>query len=348
MRISEFGSRIKKKTPFALHSAPRNRHSAIVVLLLLFLAGCQKEGGTVFSIAVHPTRPDVLYLSSGKGLFKTTDAGKNWSRVEGGLGPFQILSIAVNPAMPSLIYVGTFSDGVYRSSDGGRSWMLINAGMREYVSVVNAVVIDPQNPQTLYAGTTMGAYKSLDNGMMWDRISVGLDSLFVVCMAVDPRNPMRIYAGTSGGVYRSVDGGKRWATVNSGMIEKTREHAMALGVNALAFDPATPGRLFAATAQGLYESRDGGEGWKRQAIAEPFVLSVALGRGVPAPVYAGTNHGLYLSSNDGADWKKVHDQEVRTIAVDPSRPEVAYIGTGDGIFKTESGGNQWTRLAAPQ
>jgi len=338
--------RMRNNFLFALQSEIRNPKSAIATffLALLFLAGCQRGVGTIFSIAIHPNRSEVIYLSSEKGLFKTTDGGNSWNPVEGGLGTFPILSIAINPAVPSILYVGTFSDGVYRSTDAGRNWALINAGMRDYVMVVNSVVIDPKNPQTLYAGTTMGSYKSLDNGVMWERISTGLDSVFVVCMAVDPHNPSLIYAGTSGGVYKSVDGGQRWATSNGGMIAKEREHAMALGINALTFDPSTPGRLFAATAQGLYESRDGGEQWTDRKIPERFVLSVAIDPGTPSSIYAGTNRGLYLSRDEGGNWEKLSDQEVRTIAIDPIRSEVVYIGTGSGLFKSEDNGKGWSRV----
>jgi photosystem II stability/assembly factor-like uncharacterized protein len=347
--------RIEKKSIFDLYSAIRNGpgkgtatrpHSAIVSLLLtlLLLAGCQKGVGTIYSIAIHPNRSEVIYLSSEKGLFKTTDGGNRWSPVEGGLGTFPILSIAINPALPSILYVGTFSDGVYRSTDAGRTWSLINAGMRDYVMVVNSVVIDPKNPHILYSGTTMGSYKSVDNGVMWERISAGLDSVFVVCMAVDPHNPSVIFAGTSGGVYRSRDGGQRWSTSNSGMIVKEREHAMALGINALTFDPSTPGRLFAATAQGLYESRDGGDRWVDRKIPERFVLSVAVRPGTPTSLYAGTNRGLYVSRDDGGGWEKLSEHEVRAIVIDPVRPEVVYIGTGSGLFKTEDGGKGWRRV----
>lgn len=222
--------------------------------------------------------------------------------------------------------------------------MLINAGMRDYISVVNTLAIDPKDPEILYAGTTMGAYKSIDNGIMWERISTGFNSIFIVSIAVDPTNPALLFAGTSGGVYKSSDGGQHWATSNSGMIEKEHEDSMALGVNALAFDPATPGRLFAATAQGLYESRDSGEQWERQAIPEPFVLSVAVGPGRPAPVYAGTNHGLYLYREDKGRWEKIGEQEVRTIVIDPLHPERIYLGGGSGLFRTEDGGKTWRRI----
>src|SRR5581483_3241652 len=143
-------------------------------LLVLLLSGCQKEKPVVASIAVHPDRPEVLYSALNKGLYKSTDRRATWKAIEEGLGTFQILSIAINPAVPSTLYVGTFSDGVYRSVDSGRNWALINSGMRDYIAVVNALAVDPKTPTTLYAGTTMGVYKSLDNGGSWERITTGL------------------------------------------------------------------------------------------------------------------------------------------------------------------------------
>jgi len=310
-----------------------------VVVPLLY--GCQKQVGTVFALAIHPKHPDILYLSSDKGLYKTSDAGKSWSRVESGLGTFQILSIAINPLMPSTLYVGTFSDGVYRSADGGRNWMLVNTGMRDYIAVVNAIAIDPQQPAVLYAGTTMGIYKSLDNGGNWERISTGLNSVFVVALAVDPENPDVVYAGTSGGVYKSRDGGARWAISNTGMVEKGPENSMGLGVNAIAFDPRHSGRLFAATAQGLFESRDSAEKWIKREIPDSFVLTVAVQKGPPSLIYAGTNRGLYLSRDDGEHWQKITTQEIRTIVMDPASPGVIYLGTGNGLFRSDDEGKGW-------
>lgn len=324
--------------------------------LLGFLGGCQKEAPTIHSIAVHPNRPDILYLSTDKGLYKTTDGGVKWNLLREGLGTFQILSLAINPAIPSTLYAGTFSDGVYRSTDGGRNWMLINNGMKDYIAVVNAIAINPQNPDVLYAGTTMGAYRSRDNGGSWERISTGLDSLYVVSLVINPKNPDLLYAGTSGGIYRTNNGGMQWSASNKGLMVDMRISAMSLGVNSIAFDPKDPAHLYTGTAKGLYQSRDGGSTWKRsdQGIDELFVTAVApapaengqkiQGADDPAPLlYAGTNRALY-QSRDGERWEKILEKDISAITFDPQRSEVLYIGTGNGIFRSEDRGKSWTEI----
>ena len=317
--------------------------------LFFFLLGCQKGGPAVSAIAIHPGRPEILYLSSNKGFHKSIDQGATWSPIEEGLGTFQILSVVINPAIPSTLYVGTFSDGVYRSVDSGRHWALINSGMRDYIAVVNGLAINPKNPTTLYAATTMGAYRTLDNGGSWERIVEGLDSLFIVSLAVDPENPAIVYAGTSGGIYKSLDAGAHWKASNQGLIKERRADAMSLGINSIAIDPEKPDSVYVGSARGFFLSRNRGESWTQiekgeKGINDLFITSVVISRDQPKTIYAGTNRGLYQSRNEGENWEKISPFDVSAIAIDPLKPEVVYIGTGNGLFKSENGGKGWTEV----
>ncbi len=313
----------------------------------LFLPGCQKGGPAVSSIAIHPNRPEILYFSSDKGLHKSLDQGTTWKSMEEGLGTYQILSIAINPAVPSTLYVGTFSDGVYRSVDNGRNWGLINNGMRDYIAVVNALAIDPKTPTILYAGTTMGVYKSVDNGGSWERTSVGLDSLFTVALAIDPENPSLLYAGTSGGIYKSADAGATWKTSNQGLVKETRVNAMSLGINSIAIDPEKPDSVYVGSARGFYLSRNRGESWikiDKGGIEDPFITTVVVSRTQPKTLYAGTNRGLYQSLDEGEKWEKIGEIDINAIAIDPLRPDVVYAGSGRGLFKSEDRGKIWAEV----
>jgi photosystem II stability/assembly factor-like uncharacterized protein len=314
---------------------------------LLSLAGCQKGGPTISAIAIHPSRSEILYLSSNKGFHKSTDQGATWNPIEEGLGTFQILSIVINPAVPSTLYVGTFSDGVYRSVDSGRNWALINSGMRDYIAVVNGLAINPKNPTTLYAATTMGAYRTLDNGGSWERTSDGLDSLFTVAVAVDPENPSIVYAGTSGGIYKSIDAGAHWKAANQGLVLERRADAMSLGVNSIAIDPKRPEWVYVGSARGLFLSRDKGESWNNidhKGITDPFITTVVINPTQPQTIYAGTNRGLYQSRDAGEKWEKISRFDISAIAIDPVRTEVIYIGTGQGLFRSENGGKVWAEV----
>ncbi len=305
------------------------------------LFGCQRASIQV--VAVHPERPDVLYVAPSQGLLKSGDGGRTWKRADRGLGTFQVLSLAIHPTIPSTLYAGTYSDGVYRSVDGGQHWMAMHNGMQDYIAVVNALRFSPQDPSILYAATTMGIYKTTDQAASWRRISVGLESLFVVSLAVHPQNPLQLYAGTSGGVYRSDDAGEHWRTVNHGLIAEARVNAMSLGVNDMAFDPRN--RIVIATARGLYQRLDDGAPWTAipTDAGDRFVATITAtpeGR-----LYAGHSKGLYVATvSSEMRWKRLAPHSIRAVAIHPHRPETIYIGTGEGLFKSDNGGATWTHL----
>src|SRR5262245_5405925 len=73
----------------------------------------------VRALAVHPLRPEVLYLGSERGLFRSGDAAETWSRVESPLNGKQLWSILLHPGRPELLLAGTCPPRLYRSEDGG-------------------------------------------------------------------------------------------------------------------------------------------------------------------------------------------------------------------------------------
>lgn len=123
----------------------------------------EKLGGglsdkSILALAVHPQRAATLYAGTSAGLYVSEDGGANWLAV-GGLGNVEVHAVsfdsAANPARP-LIYVGTTS-GVFKSLNDGASWVHMNDGMAASVS---SVLIDPQQPSIVYAGTlSSGLFK---------------------------------------------------------------------------------------------------------------------------------------------------------------------------------------------
>src|SRR5207245_4854736 len=97
----------------------------------------------------------------------------------------------------------------------------------------------PQMPTTLYAGTDVGVFKSIDGGGSWGAVNTGLPASSVNVLTIDPQMPATLYAGTDVGVSKSTDGGGSWGAVNTGFP--------ASSVYALAIDPQTPATLYAGT-----------------------------------------------------------------------------------------------------
>jgi len=136
---------------------------------------------TVYTIAIDPTDSQTIYAGTFGGIFKSSDGGSTWNAANSGITDNDFTSIAVDPAYNQTVYAATAiimsnaqprsSTGatapappavgsVFKSDDGGKSWQAAIKGMA--VTNVNALVVDPTNSQTVYAGTTSGGlYKAV-------------------------------------------------------------------------------------------------------------------------------------------------------------------------------------------
>jgi photosystem II stability/assembly factor-like uncharacterized protein len=313
--------------------------------------GCTRGEPTIFAVAVHPANSQIIYVSSSKHPVKTRDGGATWTPISEGLEHSQVLAFAIDPAGPSTIYAGTFANAIYKSSDGGQRWRPANVGMKEHVSVVNALAIHPRDSQQVYAGTTVGVFRSTDGGASWVETVAGMESVYVVAVAIDPRSPDVMFAGTSGGMYRSEDGGARWTIINEGLIKGQVGTAMSLGVNAISVNPDDPLQLVIATGKGLFVSANRGATWQPRAAGSGTSFMTALQRDPadPSRLYAGGDQGVFVSTDGGNTWTAVSSDPkpgiVRSLAVDPSSSGVVYAGTQRGLFKSIDGGATWSHIS---
>jgi len=119
-------------------------------------------------------------------------------------------------------------------------------GDNEWVSIgpeggyVQAFAINPQSPDTLYAGTTSGIFKSTNGGTNWT--PMGPTSTYVQALAINPQAPETLYAGTTNGIFKSTNGETNWAAINTGLTNTN--------VNVLAINPPIPETLYAGTLGG--------------------------------------------------------------------------------------------------
>ncbi|MGH7391767.1 MAG: WD40/YVTN/BNR-like repeat-containing protein [Candidatus Rokuibacteriota bacterium] len=298
-------------------------------------------GGVVVALMPHPLEPETLYLAAfGGGVYRSVDGGRRWSTVTNGLDELTVLTLALDPVSPRVIYAGTDA-GVFVSRNGGTTWRRTGAAVAH--RNIRSLLVSPTRPTVLYAATDQGIQWSWDGGVTWAPRSAGITSSDVRVLRIDPARPARFFAAGFGGVLRSDDEGRSWSPANRGLGD--------LRVRALALDPARPGVLYAGTAgRGIFETVDGADHWRpiNEGLRNLTVLSLLVaGSG---DRFAGTVGGVYRRPASASKWELV-GEDVLTLTVtfvtnDPHRPGTVYAGTGGLVFVSEDRGRRWRELDA--
>lgn len=234
------------------------------------------------ALKVDPVTPTTIYAGTdGGGVFQSIDSGANWTAFSNGLTTLSVRDLAIyNPPLPAtpVIYAGTTGGGTYRTDNDpptcpcpNGNWSSANNGLDPaFLGGVNvdALVVDPANPATIYAGGTgalniiiwvfhVGVWRKDDPGN-WFQVgrnatngtpilapSTGLDNMQVLDLAIDPTATTDIYAATNGGgIYRSTNSGTSWASFNT-------VDTSALAVNSIALNSL---RLYIGTSNGVFRS----------------------------------------------------------------------------------------------
>lgn len=273
--------------------------------------------------------------------------------------------------MSRTLIVATDGQAVMRTHDDGKSWYRINIRQDlEYDDRVRCLLVDPANPEALFAGAEKGLFYSADRGVHWSRIDCALNGYAVWKLVASESDPKVIYAGTGAPTraifFRSRDGGKTWERTSLEMPE------LCAGVNrprmlALAVDPDDCNDVWAGVEEGgLYRSRDGGDTWDRidttwsefggnSDLHDIVILKQDDGSKVHLAL---TVIALYRSTDDGKTWTRMPAKESfglrysRVLLRKPGSNTELALGIGDGTPGTEAAiltssdaGQTWTHAS---
>jgi photosystem II stability/assembly factor-like uncharacterized protein len=300
----------------------------------------EQPTGSIGALAVAPSKPEVVYvgsgeglqrpdLSTGDGLYKSTDGGKTWEHL-GLRDGQQIGAIIVDPRDSERLFVAVLGHpygpnaerGVYRSTDGGKTFEKVL--YKDENTGAIALAFDPKNSRTIYAtlwaarqgpwengawqGPGSGLFKSTDGGTTWRQLIKGLPTfeqgLGRIGIAIAPSDAKRMYANVDspqlGGVYRSDDAGESWQRVNS----EVRVWGRGSDFAELKVDPRDADIVYSGNTSS-YRSSDGGK-------------TFTAFKGAP-----------------GGD-------DYHTIWINPENPDIMLFATDQGATITVNGGRTWS------
>ncbi|MEM6298115.1 MAG: glycosyl hydrolase [Bacteroidota bacterium] len=295
-------------------------------------------------------------VSYGDGIYKSIDGGKSWKHV--GLKTSEhIGKIIVHPDNSNVVYVAAIGPlwseggdrGLYKTEDGGKTWNAVLT-VDEHTGV-NDVVIDPRNPDVLYASTFQrrrhvftyigggpgsGLHKSEDGGKTWTKIQKGLPSTMLgrIGLAISPANPEYIYAIVEaaegkGGFFISTNRGASW--------EKRNSYATSGNYYQEIFaDPVDPDKVYVMN-NWMRVTRDGGK--TMDYIGEDFKHIdnhvIWINPTNTDHLLSGNDGGVYESWDGGKHWTFKPNLPVTQfykVAVDNAKPFYnIYGGTQDNF-----------------
>lgn len=317
-----------------------------------------KGTGHISEIIVHPNDSNTLWVAAQgplwtkggeRGLYKTTDGGKNWQQVLGDDKWVGVTDVVIDPRNPRVLYAATWQrhrtvaayygggpdSGLHKSTDGGESWQKLTKGLPEGEMGKIGLAISPINPDVVYAAIELNrrkgaVYRSADRGASWvkgaDAVAGGTGPHYYQELYASPHYFDHIYlAGVR--MQESKDGGRTFTTM--------KEEDKHSDNHALEFIANDKNYMMMGSDGGLYESFDSGKHWRYHANL-PVTQYYKLALDDDSPfynVYGGTQdnntqggpvrtdsaHGILNS-----DWQVVLFGDGHQPATEPGNPDIVY------------------------
>jgi photosystem II stability/assembly factor-like uncharacterized protein len=344
------------------------------------------EGGafTLCCVAVDPKDSNVVWLATGEntsqrsahfgdGVYKSTDAGKTWSRV--GLAASEHIGrILIDPRNSNIVWIAAQGPlfaaggerGVFKTSDGGKTWQAILTISAD--TGANDLAFDPKNPDIVYAsayqrrravgqliggGPEGGIYKTINGGRNWTKLTNGLPQGDVgrIALATDGRkSPATVFAlvnarPNEAGFYRSDDGGTKWERIGH-MPQVGRGRTGGSG------GPGASGRAGGDEQGGAQPEPTGPLGrddWYRGGDPQ-YYFEIFVDPYSPDTIWS-VDTNLELSIDGGHTWKRAGFEEQgmhvdhHALAWDPLDRHHMLVGNDGGLYETYDEGKSWRFFA---
>jgi photosystem II stability/assembly factor-like uncharacterized protein len=321
-----------------------------------------KDGRHIIKLVIHPRNPDIVWAAvmghlfgpnETRGIYKTTDGGKNWKRVLYVNNQTGASDITMEAGNPEVLYAGTWrvirtpysmesggeGSGLWKSTDGGNTWQNISSrkGLPKGVWGIVGVAIAPSNPDKIYTmieNQAGGLYTSTDGGETWSLTNsdnnIRQRAWYYTKVFVDPKNENIVYAPNVN-FMRSRDGGRTFQSIST----PHGDH------HDLWIDPEDGNRMVVADDGGGQVSFDGGQNWStymNQPTAQ--IYRVSTDNSFPYRILGAQQDNSTFrikSRSTGAglterDWESTAGSESGYVVADPLNPDIVYGGNYGGYL----------------
>jgi photosystem II stability/assembly factor-like uncharacterized protein len=292
-------------------------------------AGVHSDG-IVRTLINDPNQPNVLWAGTDKGVLRSDDGGRKWSRLDGPMQGRQVWRVSLHPTDPKVVYAGTGTPSpaeIFRSDDGGRTWEKLDVDIATECAAVGVprvtdIAIDPQDTDRLWASIEVdGMRRSTDGGQTWSRIDGGITNPDGHAASVTSGPPKSVFLTVNNEIFISRDDGQSFQPVG------VKHHFPHTHIRDVVFDAVDPRLAWAAigdstpgTTGVLMRTRDAGATWERidmpvQPNSAMWVVRTQPDH--PELMFAASRYGyLYRSDDRGETWAKLRREfsEVSSIA----------------------------------
>ncbi|MBN2467354.1 MAG: hypothetical protein JXD19_04310, partial [Deltaproteobacteria bacterium] len=228
-----------------------------------------------------------------------------------------------------------------------------------YGGQMYAIVVDPTEPSTLFAGSYYGdgLFKSTNAGESWESVE-GFRNQIIYDIAFAPGDHQTIWVATIYYIYKSEDGGLSWTVYDPAWYFGNFQYYYSLAlapVNGNILYVGTSGLDGSNEGGSVYKTADGGETWEFMSlVADHNVWDIAIHPTNIQEIWAVTGPDsisegtIYQTRNGGAAWTEIQTGLSKGwldfVAINPTNPAIVFVGGEKGLIRTINGGSTWSQL----
>ncbi len=317
------------------------------------------ETQTISRIVIHPTNPDVIYVAAlghiygrhpARGVYKTSDGGKTWSKVLAGTDRAGAVDLDMDPTNPEVLIASIWeawrtpytmnsggpASGMFKTNDGGKLWTDVSRkpGLPTGLLGKIGLSISPVDPKRYWAiveAADGGIFRSDDAGATWTKTNEDRNwrqrAWYYTHIYADTKAKDTVYV-LNVGFGKSTDGGKTFAGVS---VPHSDNHDLWIA-------PDDPNRIINANDGGGNVSLDGGKTWTDQTYPTAQFYHVSTDNSFPYRILGAQQDNStvrILSRTQGGgiaatDWTSTAGGESGYVAAKPNDPDVVFGGSYGG------------------